>query len=81
VARFRPTLLAAYKCRFRDSLQIDPTPKTRLKTGADELKLEKHHGRAEFFALPIAPFEVALSPIRPFAGSQTRPTCPIRLFL
>jgi hypothetical protein len=72
VARFRPRILAAYKCRFRDNLQIDATPKTRLKTGADELKLEKRHGRAEFFALPITPFvsPFAVSPFRPFAVSQ-----------
>jgi hypothetical protein len=67
VARFRPRILAAYKCRFRDNLQIDAKSKTRLKTGADELKLEKRHGRAEFFALPITPFVIGVSPFRPLS--------------
>jgi hypothetical protein len=51
---------------------MDPTSKTRLKTGADELNLEKRHGRAEFFALPITPLVIAASPFRRFALSPFR---------
>jgi hypothetical protein len=50
-----------------------PRKQTRLKTGAVGLRVNSHHWRAEFFALPTV---LAASPIPPFAVSPIRPLAP-----
>jgi hypothetical protein len=46
-------------------------PKKRLKTGTDELKLEKNRGRAEFYVLPIGPPDRFRRLIMPHQGQAS----------
>jgi hypothetical protein len=75
---FGPTILAAFKYRVHQGLQLDATPKVRLKTGADELKPEKTPWARRVFRptdLQLRSDHTAAfteSPIRRFARSPIR---------